>query len=60
MHYKRLYLAVLTVTLALAGWVPAQADVVRSQSSDENIMVRVSNESWQPENFVNGTTIPAT
>lgn len=60
MQHNHIYLAVLTVTLALTGWVPAQADVLRSQSSDENIMVRVSNESWQPENFVNGTTIPAT
>ena len=59
MKYKRLYFAVFTVTSALLGWIPVQADVNYQRFRDENIMVDVSMDSWQPENFSNGTTIPA-
>ena len=60
MQHKGLYFAFLTVTTSLLGWSPVQAEVIRLQRSAENLMVVVSDDSWQPENFVNGTTIPAT
>ena len=37
----------------------APAEVEWRHLSDENIFVKVRNDGWQPENFVNGITIPA-
>lgn len=60
MQQQRVFIAVLTVTSALTAWAPVQADVIRRQFSEDNFMVKVSNDTWQPENFENGTTVPAT
>ena len=51
-----LKIAVITSVAALSS---AQAEVVSHQINAENVIVHVSDESWQPDGFKNGTTIPA-
>jgi hypothetical protein len=53
-------LAVLTATTGLICCFPLQAEVIHRQFGSDNLFVRVSAESWQPENFVNGTPVPST
>ncbi len=59
MQHKFLYLAALTVSSGLVGSTPALAEVTHMQSNEFTKVTYVSGESWQPENFVNGTTLPA-
>ena len=47
------------VLIGFAVAIPASADVVVKELSDENIFVRVTDADWQPEGFENGITIPA-
>jgi hypothetical protein len=49
---------VLTI-FCLVAWLPVQSEVVHRQFSEDNLLVMVSNDAWQPENFENGVTIPA-
>jgi len=50
--------ALLAATLLMAN--AASADVERRGANSANEMVFVSDDPWQPEGFVNGTTVPAT
>jgi hypothetical protein len=54
----------LTLVVATVIWTVAlssvQAEVKHRQINPQNLIVDVSNESWQPEGFENGTVIPAT
>ena len=53
----------LTVVVAAAGlltWAAVQAEVTHRQINSQNLVVDVSDDSWQPEGFENGTAIPAT
>lgn len=46
----------MTMTLALQ---PVQAELTHRNPNEFTEITFVSNEDWQPEDFVNGTTIPA-
>lgn len=53
----------LTVAVAAAGlltWAAVQAEVTHRQINSQNLVVDVSDDSWQPEGFENGTAIRAT
>jgi len=50
----------LTVTaIALLSWAQAQAEVVERKFSENNLLVKVTNDDWQPENFDTGIHVPA-
>jgi hypothetical protein len=44
---------------ALLGAALAHADVVERRFSETNLLVKVTDDAWQPENFNSGITIPA-
>lgn len=46
--------------LALAVNLPATAEVRHQNTNPLNTITHVSEDSWQPEGFVNGTAVPAT
>jgi len=60
MQKKIIYLAVLTAVAGTTGWTSLAADIDHRQINAENSITYVSNENWQPENFDNGTIVPAT
>ena len=53
---------VMILTTLLASLSPGLvfSEVVHRQLGEDDIAVSVKNESWQPEEFQNGTNIPAT
>ena len=53
-------LMILLATSTFLAGTCAQAEVKHRQINAANLLVNVSNESWQPEGFENGTVIPAT
>jgi hypothetical protein len=55
----KVYFTILAVGLGLAGWLPAQAEVIERQFSENNLLVKVTDDSWQPDYFENGKPIPA-
>jgi len=59
MRQQKLTIA-LAVTLSAVAFGSAQAEVVHRQINAENLLVNVSNDSWQPEGFENGAVVPAT
>ena len=54
-----IYIGTLAATAALAFGTTALADVERRKGGGGDI-VTVVNDAWQPEDFVNGTAVPAT
>lgn len=56
-HISTLAITAIISTVALTS---AQGEVVHRQINAKNLLVHVSDDSWQPEGFVNGTAIPAT
>ena len=60
MNERNVYLALGVVSACLFAAQAAMADVERRGSNDEYEIVSVSDDPWQPEGFVNGTTVPAT
>jgi hypothetical protein len=61
MDMKTITLKLISTTIAaslIAGGV--QAEVFHKQVNAENLITHVSDDSWQPEGFVNGTPVPAT
>jgi len=58
---KQMKMNYLLVTLAagVIAWLPAQAEVEHRQLNSSNSVTYVKNDSWQPENFDNGTVVPA-
>jgi len=59
MQHKTLYFTILALIPGLLATSPTQADVEHRQLNSRNAITYVSNDSWQPEDFDNGTTIPA-
>ena len=55
-----LKLAVVVAVSGMLVWAGVQAEVKHRQINASNLIVDVSNESWQPEGFENGKFIPAT
>jgi hypothetical protein len=53
---------IIILAVAAASLIPGLAfsEVIYRQINEENLFVDVKNESWQPEEFINGTIIPAT
>lgn len=60
MKRLKLKIAVVVAVTGMLTWACAQAEVKHRQINASNLIVDVSNESWQPEGFENGTVIPAT
>lgn len=60
MRYKTVISATLLAISMIIPMSLAQADVVHQQFGEDNLFVRVSNDSWQPDYFVNGVTLPTT
>ncbi len=56
----KIHFTLLAAGLALAVSLPAQADVIERQFSEDNLLVKVTDDDWQPENFENGMPVPAT
>jgi hypothetical protein len=54
------YISILTTMTCLVSAQPALADIEWHHLAEENIFVKVNNDDWQPEGFVNGLTVPAT
>lgn len=50
----------LILVSAFVFWSPIKADVEHWKSGSLNQITYVSNSDWQPENFDNGTAVPAT
>ena len=51
--------SILVVILGMLAWVQVQAEVIHRQFSEHSLLVKVTDDSWQPENFENGIPIPA-
>ena len=49
----------VTAAMLLITTGGAQSEVVHQQINSRNLLVEVSNDSWQPEGFTNGRVIPA-
>lgn len=49
----------LSLTVALCASALAQGEVTHMQVNPDNLFVKVSDDPWQPEGFVNGTAVPA-
>lgn len=60
MSKRRTNLHVLAAVIALSLSLPALAEVERWGNNPANELIFVSDDSWQPEGFVNGTAVPAT
>jgi hypothetical protein len=58
MKYRKVQITGLALALTMV-MQPALAEVTHRQPNEHNTITFVSNEAWQPEDFVNGTTIPA-
>jgi len=56
---RKTYLQITAVMAALLN-LPALADVVPTGNNAAREIIRVSDDTWQPEGFVNGTSVPAT
>ena len=59
MKRLKLKIAVVVAVAGLFTWTWAVAEVKHRQINASNLIVDVSNESWQPEGFENGIVIPA-
>jgi hypothetical protein len=59
MQHKKLYITLMTFIPAMIASLPVQAEVEHRQLNSANAVTYVSNDPWQPENFDNGTVIPA-
>lgn len=56
-HAKHRTLITAAIAILLPGL--AWSEVIHHQINEENLLVRVSGEAWQPDLFKNGTTVPA-
>jgi hypothetical protein len=45
--------------LGLLLWTPAQSEVIHRQFSEDNLLVMVRNDTWQPDGFEIGLPVPA-
>jgi hypothetical protein len=59
MKLKNTHIITLPIALALMLCNPAQSDVQKFGIHDNGEKVFVSDDTWQPEGFENGTTVPA-
>ena len=59
MNYDKLKIITLTITLAWILPVLVFADVIYREINEDDTVVRVRNDAWQPEGFEIGTMIPA-
>jgi hypothetical protein len=60
MNFKTINSAIVICALAVLLPVQATSDVFTKVVNGDNTFVHVSNEPWQPDEFENGTIIPAT
>ena len=60
MNRYTLRLAFVIFATGSIVWNCALAEVTHRQINAQNLVVDVSDDSWQPEGFENGTVIPAT
>jgi hypothetical protein len=51
---------IIAALVSVLIWSGAQAEVVHRQINADNLLVKVSDDAWQPEGFENGTAVPAT
>lgn len=59
MRKEKAYIATLAIAGALVTGLPAAADVTHQNTNPLSQITYVSEEDWQPDGFVNGTTVPA-
>jgi hypothetical protein len=59
MKIKMLYLTGLILISLSVTWQPAQAEVTYREPNPHNTIIFVNDEPWEPEGFIQGTTIPA-
>ena len=59
MKNKNTCITIFTLVWLSLAWQPVQAEITERQRNAHNRVIFVSDDPWGPENFVNGTTIPA-
>lgn len=60
MRLSNKYLAVLVTTVLAVFGSPTKAEIVHYNTNPMTKITFVSDDTWQPADFVNGTTVPAT
>jgi hypothetical protein len=55
---KRHILFLVLVPVLIAS-IPAKSEVIHVKHREDNLLVKVNNDTWQPENFQNGKSVPA-
>jgi hypothetical protein len=60
MNTRQFFLAVAATSAACLLCQPAAAEVRHQQTNAQEQLTYVSDDSWQPEDFVNGMSVPAT
>jgi hypothetical protein len=56
----KLHILLLALVSGLSAWTPVKSEVTHVQHREDNLLVLVRDDTWQPENFQNGISIPAT
>jgi hypothetical protein len=56
MKRQILFLALVSGSVA---WTAAESEVTHVQHREDNLLVMVRNDTWEPENFQNGKSVPA-
>ena len=54
-----IYSTVLTLVSLSVAWQPVEAEVTYREPNPHNTIIFVTDDAWEPEDFVQGTTIPA-
>ena len=55
----KLNILFIALVSGLSAWTPVKSEVTHIQHREDNLLVMVQNDTWQPENFKNGLSIPA-
>lgn len=55
----KLNILFIALVAGLSAWTPVKSEVTHIQHREDNLLVMVKNDDWQPENFKNGLSIPA-
>ncbi|MBD3647633.1 MAG: hypothetical protein HUJ31_09320, partial [Pseudomonadales bacterium] len=59
MNTNKFKLTPLAIAIGMIAGAPVHADVERRQINQDNLIVEVTDDRWQPEEFVNGMPVPA-
>lgn len=49
----------LAMVSGLVAWTPVKSEVIHVKHREDNLLVKVRNDDWQPENFQNGKSVRA-